>query len=103
MRRCESLHYKKINLASPKYTYYRITLVKPLAVVEAKLYQNASMVLTVPQGSLAMYGRNHFKRNGLSSDILFRSVSVALPLVAKVACHVSQNPIVVNGIFVIPR
>ena len=61
------------------------------------------MVLIVPQGYLAMYGRNHFKRNRLSFDILIRPMSVVLPLVAKVACRVSQNPIVANGIFVIPR
>ena len=64
---------------------------------------NASMVLTVPLGCLAMYGRNNFKNDRLSFDIFIRAMSVALPLVAKVACHVSQNPNVANGIFVTPR
>lgn len=66
--------------------------------------QNASMVLTAPPGCLAMYGCNDFKKNRVSFDILLiRAKFVALPLVAKVTCHVSQNPTVANGIFVIPR
>lgn len=60
------------NYIFKKYIHYRKTLAKTLTVVEDKLDLNASMVLTVPPGCLAMYGRNNFKNDRLSFDFFYQ-------------------------------